>query len=106
MRNWKPFLKEAIDQLADRGVTRIIGIPLAPQFSTLRVWSYFDAANAALPAGLTIDPVESFFDHPLLLDAFAERLCAAKPRSDEDGIFTAPSLPTRLITGGARYARE
>src|SRR5437660_6352704 len=28
MRNWKPFLKQAIDELAAQGVTRIIGIPL------------------------------------------------------------------------------
>ena len=37
MRNWKPFLQQAIDELASRGVTRIIGIPLAPQFSSLSV---------------------------------------------------------------------
>src|SRR5436190_22687159 len=26
MRNWKPFLKQAIDELVAKGVTRIIGI--------------------------------------------------------------------------------
>src|SRR5512132_1441923 len=35
MRNWTPFLKDAIDELAAKGVRRIIAIPLAPQFSTL-----------------------------------------------------------------------
>ena len=44
MRNWKPFIKDAIAGLAARSVTRIIGIPLAPQFSTLSVSKYFDAA--------------------------------------------------------------
>src|SRR5438034_1139858 len=43
MRNWKPFLKEAIEELAGGGATRIIGIPLAPQFSTLSIVKYFDA---------------------------------------------------------------
>src|SRR5512138_1713856 len=37
MRNWTPFIKDAIADLASRGVTRIIGIPLAPQFSSLSV---------------------------------------------------------------------
>ena len=83
MRNWKPFLKQAIDELAAQGVTRIIGIPLAPQFSTLSVSKYFDAATAALPPGIGIEPIQSFFDHPLLLDAFAERLRAAAPHADE-----------------------
>src|SRR5438309_11437657 len=44
MRNWRPFIKDAIGALAARQVTRIIGIPMAPQFSTLSVQKYIDAA--------------------------------------------------------------
>jgi ferrochelatase len=106
MRNWKPFLQEAISELASKGVTRIIGIPLAPQFSTLSVTKYFDAATAALPHGITLEPIHSFFDHPLLLEAFAERLRAAAPRTDEAIVFTAHSLPTRVIDAGDPYATE
>lgn len=106
MRNWKPFLKEAIDELGSKGVTRIVGIPLAPQFSTLSVTKYFDAATAALPHGISLDPIHSFFEHPLLLDAFAERLRAAAPREDEEIVFTAHSLPTRVIDAGDPYATE
>jgi ferrochelatase len=106
MRNWKPFLKEAIQELSAKGVTRVIGIPLAPQFSTLSVTKYFDAATAALPSGMTLDPIHSFHDHPLLLDAFAERLRAAEPQPEEEVIFTAHSLPSRVIRAGDRYANE
>jgi ferrochelatase len=106
MRNWKPFLQEAISELASKGVTRIIGIPLAPQFSTLSVTKYFDAATATLPHGITLEPIHSFFDHPLLLEAFAERLRAAAPRTDEAIVFTAHSLPTRVIDAGDPYATE
>src|SRR4051812_11476388 len=31
MRNWTPFIKDAIADLARCGVQRIVGIPLAPQ---------------------------------------------------------------------------
>jgi protoporphyrin/coproporphyrin ferrochelatase len=106
MRNWKPFLKEAIGDLASKGVTQIIGIPLAPQFSTLSVTKYFDAATAALPHEVNLEPIHSFFDHPLLLDAFAERLRASAPRADEAIVFTAHSLPTRVIDAGDPYATE
>jgi protoporphyrin/coproporphyrin ferrochelatase len=106
MRNWKPFLKDAIAELVAMGVTRIIGIPLAPQFSTLSVSKYFDAVRAALPAGVTVDPIHSFFDHPLLLEAFAERVRAARPHADEEVIFTAHSLPVRVIESGDPYASE
>src|SRR3984957_12883711 len=35
MRNWRPFIKDAIAELLSAGVTRIVGIPMAPQFSTV-----------------------------------------------------------------------
>ena len=106
MRNWKPFIKDALGELASRGVTRVVGVPMAPQFSTLSVQKYIDAATVALPAGAQFDAVESFHDHPLLLDAFAERVWSEQPKPDELVIFTAHSLPARAIAAGDRYADE
>src|SRR5215213_7056570 len=42
MRNWHPFIADALARLAAGGVTRVVGIPLAPQFSTLSVKKYID----------------------------------------------------------------
>jgi ferrochelatase len=106
MRNWTPFIKDAIAGLAAKGVTRIIGIPLAPQFSTLSIAKYFDAANAALPAEMAFEPTHAYHDHPLLLEAFAERVRAASPSRDEEVVFTAHALPQRVIDGGDPYASE
>ena len=106
MRNWHPFIKDALARLTVAGVTRVIGIPMAPQFSTLSVQKYIDAANAALPAGVQFEAVESFHTHPLLLDAFAERVRAAQPKPDEAIIFTAHALPVRVIEAGDRYAEQ
>jgi ferrochelatase len=106
MRNWKPFIKDALAELADAGVTRVIGIPLAPQFSTLSVQKYNEAAKAALPAGMDFEAVDSFHLHPLLIEAFAERVRAAQPKADELVIFTAHALPVRVIAAGDRYADE
>src|SRR6185503_18956097 len=106
MRNWQPFIKDALAELAAAGVTRVIGIPLAPQFSTLSVQKYIDAATAALPDGIQFDAVESFHTHPMLLDAFAERVRAAQPRAEELVVFTAHSLPVRAIESGDRYADQ
>jgi len=106
MRNWRPFIKDALDELARAGATRVVGIPMAPQFSTLSVQKYVDAATAALPAGVQFDAVTSYHAHPLLLEAFAERVRAAAPRADETVVFTAHSLPVRIIEGGDTYADE
>lgn len=106
MRNWTPFIRDALVDLQAAGAERVIGIPLAPQFSSLSVTKYFDAAAQALPAGMQLERVRTFHDHPLLLDAFAERLRAARPRADEDVIFTAHALPVRVIDAGDPYATE
>jgi ferrochelatase len=106
MRNWKPFIKDALADLAVSGVTRVIGIPMAPQFSTLSVQKYIDAAMTALPNGVTFDAVKSFHLHPLLVDAFAGRVTAALPSEDDLVIFTAHSLPSRVIAAGDGYADQ
>jgi len=106
MRNWHPFIKDAVAALTARGVTRVIGIPLAPQFSTLSVQKYEEAARLAMPDALTFTAVGSFHAHPLLLRAFAERLREAAPAADEEIVFTAHALPLRVINSGDPYASE
>lgn len=106
MRNWHPFIKDALTELRAAGVDRVIGIPLAPQFSTLSVAKYIAAATAALPDGMRFDPVYSFHAHPFLLEAFAERLRAVARQDDEVVVFTAHSLPEKAIAAGDTYADE
>lgn len=106
MRNWHPFIPAALAALAAAGVERTIGIPMAPQFSTLSVQKYVEAATAALPVGMQFEAVQSFHVHPNLIEAFAQRLRAAAPAPDETVIFTAHSLPARVVAAGDRYADE
>jgi ferrochelatase len=106
MRNWHPYISAAMSELAAKHVDRVIGLPLAPQFSTLSVQKYMDAASAALPSGVRFDQVRTFHAHPMLLQAFAERVREADPRADETIVFTAHSLPARVIESGDVYATE
>jgi ferrochelatase len=109
MRNWRPFIKDALHELAAQGADRVVGIPMAPQFSTLSVQKYIDAARAALATmerPPVFEAVQSFFGHPLLIEAFVDRLRAAAPSADELVIFTAHSLPARIIDAGDRYSAE
>jgi ferrochelatase len=106
MRNWKPFIRDAVESLASAGVTRVVAIPLAPQFSTLSVSKYFAALEHAVPSTIELLRVESFHAHPLLVGAFAERVRAARPGADEVIVFTAHSLPVRAIENGDPYPAE
>ena len=102
MRNWKPFIKEAVATLVKSGVTRIIGIPLAPQFSSLSVGKYFDVATMALPSGVELVRVETFHAHPLLLDAFTERVRQAHRDPIDAVVFWVTSI---CIRPAGRFSR-
>ena len=106
MRNWKPFIAQALDGLRTAGISRVVAIPLAPQFSTLSIGKYFAAAAAALAQGMELVRVDSFYLHPLLLQAFAERVRAVRPGVGEEVVFTAHSLPKRVVDEGDSYVDE
>ena len=107
MRNWKPFIADALAQARREGIRQLAVVPMAPQYSSLSVGKYREAVNAALPADVDVAFVETWCDHPDLVAAFAERLEAALKRHAPDHvIFTAHSLPTRVIEAGDPYAEQ
>ena len=112
MRNWEPFIAEAVRQMADAGVTHAVAICLAPQNSRTSVGLYQRAAEEAAAGRVGLDFVESWYDHPLLIRAFAGKLEAGWKRAcAECGatvpvIFTAHSVPERTIAEGDPYAQQ
>jgi ferrochelatase len=107
MRNWRPFIADALAEARSAGLAELVALPLAPQYSTLSVAKYREAAEAARPDGLVLRFVEGWHDHPGLLDAFAEKVKEALLRAPADVVvFTAHSLPSRVIESGDPYADE
>jgi protoporphyrin/coproporphyrin ferrochelatase len=116
MRNWQPFIADAVKKIASEGYERVIAICLAPQNSRTSVGLYRSAVSSDasgegnLP--FKLDFVEEWHDQPLLATAFAEKLRAAWGKaSSENGaelpvIFTAHSVPQRTITEGDPYQRQ
>lgn len=112
MRNWKPFIADAVRQMASNGIHRVVAICLAPQNSSTSVGLYRKALSAEIKPGMAVQFVESWHDHPLLIQAFAERLEPVwRQASAEAGaalpvIFTAHSVPMRTIQAGDPYEKE
>jgi len=107
MRNWKPFIADALREAADAGLTRLVAVPMAPQYSTLSVGKYKEAVERSRPDRLTVRFVDSWHEHPGLLDAFAEKVRAAGPAGSWDEvIFTAHSLPERVVREGDPYPEQ
>jgi len=102
MRNWRPYIADVVRQMRADGVAEAAVLCLAPQNSRTSVGLYRRAAEAEA-AGMRIDFTEAWAHHPLLIDAFAERLRPALARlSAETGhpvpvLFTAHSVPLRTV---------
>jgi ferrochelatase len=112
MRNWRPFIADAVAAIAAGNFERVIAICLAPQNSRTSVGLYRRAVVGEGVLPFKLDFVEEWHDHPLLIQAFAEKLRAGWERaSAENGrkvpvIFTAHSVPQRTITDGDPYDRQ
>jgi ferrochelatase len=112
MRNWKPFISEAVRQIVDCGINKVVAICLAPQNSSTSVGLYSKVLAEERKPGVAVQFVESWHDHPLLIQAFAERLepvwrqASAEMGSALPVIFTAHSVPMRTIHAGDPYEKQ
>lgn len=116
MRNWRPYIPEVVKEMRADGVTEAAVICLAPQNSRTSTGLYKRAVEAEA-GDVKIDFTAGWADHPLLADAFAERLRVALAKlTAEVGeavpvLFTAHSVPCRTLAAtetqsGDPYAIE
>jgi len=102
MRNWRPYIPEVVRQMRADGIEEAAVICMAPQNSRTSVGLYRRAVEAEA-GDLRIDFTPGWAQHPLLADAFAERLRPALANlTKEVGapvpvLFTAHSVPTRTV---------
>jgi ferrochelatase len=103
MRNWHPFIAETMEQVRAAGIEKLAAICLAPQFSEMSVGLYIQRTEAAGFPG-SIAWAKSYHDEPLLIRAFAENLRRAW--RGQRVLFTAHSLPEKILAAGDPYDRE
>ncbi|MGO9124911.1 MAG: ferrochelatase [Terriglobales bacterium] len=102
MRNWRPYIADVVRQMRADGVREAAVLCMAPQNSRTSVGLYRRAVEAE-SIGLRIDFTEAWAQHPLLAEAFAERLRPALSKlSREAGapvpvLFTAHSVPSQTV---------
>jgi protoporphyrin/coproporphyrin ferrochelatase len=102
MRNWRPYIPDVVNQMRGDGVEEAAVICLAPQNSRTSVGLYRRAVMAEARS-LRVDFTDAWARHPLLIEAFAERLRPAlRKLTEEVGhpvpvLFTAHSVPVRTV---------
>ena len=102
MKHAPPFIEDAVADLAAAGVTRVVGVVLAPHYSRASVGEYASRlAAAAASYGLAATTVEQWHDLPewraFQVAAVVDGLSSSPPRSKV--LFTAHSLPERALAG-------
>lgn len=109
MRNWKPFIADAVKAIAAGGFERVVAVCLAPQNSRTSVGLYRRAVTGENAIPFVLDFVEEWHDQPMLAKAFAEKLRLGLEKAKAEYgeklpiIFTAHSVPARTIADGDPY---
>jgi ferrochelatase len=112
MLHWRPFIHEAVAQMVSDGIREAVGLALVPHYSRMSVGAYIEAAQQALREFLNIRFVKSWHDHPLFLEALAERVRESLARFSQEEcgrltvVFTAHSLPERILEWDDPYPRQ
>jgi ferrochelatase len=97
-----PFIADAAREAAAAGVTRLVGLPLAPHYAAMSLGGYQRALAQAWDAELLFVP--GFHDHPAFIAAVACLLRDALAEGHPERLFfTAHSLPARIIAEGDGY---
>jgi protoporphyrin/coproporphyrin ferrochelatase len=105
----QPSIADAVAELAGRGVQRIVGLVLAPHYSAMSVGAYADAARAAATRhGIHVDVVKEWHLLPAYVDFLAKavRDALAQLPADSEAVFTAHSLPRRILDTGDPYPMQ
>ena len=102
MKHWRPRIADAVEAALRGGATRLVGLVLAPHYSRLSIAQYRERLDAALGDRGGLLFVESWHDDA----AFVSFLAARVRGTDAHVVFTAHSLPARILDEGDPYQEQ
>lgn len=109
LKHAHPKIEDAVAELIGAGVERIVGLVLAPHFSRGSIGEYLGRLRAAAsPSGTPVAAIESWATEPAYLEFLAAQVRSglASLPADTKVLFTAHSLPQRIVDAGDTYADE
>jgi ferrochelatase len=99
MKHAPPRIAEAVEAALAGGADTLLGLVLAPHYSRLSIAGYRERLEVPLDGRAELVFVDSWHDHGPFLDVLADRVRGA----DAHVIFTAHSLPERILRDGDPY---
>lgn len=121
-RNWHPMIEDTVATMRDDGVRSALVFPTSAWggYSGCRQY-HEDIARArdAVPGAPELQKIRQYYDHPLMVEAFADAIVSARtglPAERRDTarlVFTAHSVPVSAdeaagppFAGGNLYSRQ
>jgi len=106
MRHWEPRIATAVDEALAGGADLLVGLVLAPHFSTMSIAKYEALFDDAVAARAETRFVRRWGAEPGFVDALARRVRAVAGDGEPHVVFTAHSLPARIVDAGDPYRDE
>jgi ferrochelatase len=102
MKHWAPRIAEAAERALAEGAERVVGLVLAPHFSRMSVGSYHRQLEEALAGRAELAFIASYHAFEPFIELLAERV----GETDAHVVFTAHSLPERILADGDPYKEQ
>lgn len=99
MRYGNPSVQKAFEDFKKAGITRVQVLPLYPQYSLAATESSIHfCKKLARKAGLQLEFLPDFYDHPLFIDSFVQQIQETlKGYSYQHVLFSFHGLPERHV---------
>ena len=102
MRHWQPRIGAAVEDALERGHDTLVGLVLAPHWSSLSIAKYLELFEQAVARRAETRFVREWGTEPGFVELLGQRIRAAR-RADSHVVFTAHSLPARIVEIGDTY---
>ena len=99
MKHWTPRIADAAGRALAAGAELVVGLVLAPHYSRLSIAGYREQLERSLFGRAALTFVDSWHDDPGFISFLADRIRG----TDAHVVFTAHSLPARILDDGDPY---
>jgi len=103
MRHWQPRIAEAVETAIGGGHDLLLGLVLAPHWSSLSIAKYEQLFDEAVAGRVPTRFVREWGAEPGFVELLASRCRAALAEQPAHVVFTAHSLPARILEAGDTY---
>jgi ferrochelatase len=102
MKHWTPRIAHAAEDAIAGGAQTIVGLVLAPHYSAMSIAGYKQQLDTAIDGRAELAFIDSWHDDPGFVDVLADRVRG----TDAHVVFTAHSLPARILDTGDPYKEQ